>query len=368
MAKNKQTKTISTLTPQSKRGIVGKQKPMLGIDIGSSTIKIIKMKKNYDLGKWILETVPTGMVNQGRIEAIDPLADIISNALKTYKIKLKDCALYISGNEVIVREFLLPEMEHEQLLANVSEEVFSLLPVEHEEYCVDYKILEYVKGEENELGKFRVLVGAVPKELVDDYVHTLKKAGLRVRFVDVLPNITGKLCNHMYEGNLIDKRSNICMIDLGAKKTEMVILRDGDYYLHKLINYGGEYLTSQISAKTEKDFIDAEEYKCRTNFFQGDPSLPVNREVREYFELINRDFIRTMEFYTNRSHEKIDRIYLMGGGSLLMGLPEYLQEQLGIEVRSISEIFGSYQEIGAVGRHISIFAQAIGATFREEWK
>lgn len=368
MAKNKQTKTISTITPESKRGIVGKQKPILGIDIGSATIKIVKMKKNYEFNKWILESVPTGMINQGRIEAIEPLAEIIKNALKTYKINIKDCALYISGNEVIVREFILPEMEHEQLLANVSEEIFSMLPTDHEEYVIDYKILEYIKGEDNELGQFRVLVGAIPEELVEDYLDALKKAGLKVRYVDVLPNITGKLCNYMYKGNTKETRRNICIIDMGAKKTEMVIAKDGDYYLHKLINYGGEYLTSQIASKLDKDVIEAEEYKCRTNFFTGDKNDPVNKEVYEYFELISRDYIRTMEFYSNRSGKKVDRIYLMGGGSLLMGLPEYMQEQLGIEVRPISDIFGSYQEVGAVGRHISIFAQAIGATFREEWK
>ena len=367
MAKNKLT-TISTIDPGSKRGIVGKQKPILGIDIGSSTIKIVKMDKNHEFGKWVLESTPTGMINQGRIEAIEPLADIIRDSLKTYRINVKDCALYISGSEVIVREFLLPEMEHEQLLANVSEEIFSMLPVDHEEYSIDYKILEYIKDKEDELGQFRVLVGAVPRGVIDDYVLTLKKAGLKVKYIDVLPNISGKLCNYIYESSHLDKRRNICMLDFGANKTEMIILRNGNYYLHKLINYGGEYLTSRISSKAGMDLIEAEEYKCKTDFFAGNRETAVKKEVQEYFELLNRDFLRTIEFYSNRSHENVDRIYLMGGGSLLIGLPEFLQDQLSIEVRPISDIFEDYQKVGAVGRHISIFAQAIGVTFREEWK
>ena len=75
-----------------------------------------------------------------------------------------------------------------------------------------------------------------------------------------------------------------------------------------------------------------------------------------------------MEFYGNRNHEKIEKIYIMGGGALLEGLPEFLQQQLSIEVRLISDIFEEYQKVGAIGRHISVFSQAIGSTFREEWK
>jgi Tfp pilus assembly PilM family ATPase len=116
------------------------------------------------------------------------------------------------------------------------------------------------------------------------------------------------------------------------------------------------------------DLIDAEEYKCRTNFFQGDENDPINRQVFDYFDFLLRDFERTMEFYSNRNHQKVDRIYLMGGGALLEGLAKFMEEQLSIEVRLISDVFEEYQRVGAIGRHISVFSQAIGTTFREEWK
>jgi hypothetical protein len=45
-----------------------------------------------------------------------------------------------------------------------------------------------------------------------------------------------------------------------------------------------------------------------------------------------------------------------------------MEEQLSIEVRLISDVFEEYQRVGAIGRHISVFSQAIGTTFREEWK
>jgi type IV pilus assembly protein PilM len=368
MAKTKKKKNTSMINLNGRRNIIEKSKPILGIDIGSSTLKIIKMNKNHTLGKWVLETIPTGMINQGRIEAIEPLAEIIGKALKTYGIRIKNCALYVSGSEVIVRELLLPEMSDSQLKDNVKQEIESMLPLEHGEYCIDYKVLEYIKNEESgDIGQVRVLAAAVPKEMVDDYILTMKRVGLKVSYIDVLPNIAGKLCKYIERNNSRIQR-NICMIDFGAKKTEIIIMRDGNYYLHKMISYGGEYLTSSIASKSGMDLIDAEEYKCRTNFFQGDENDPINRQVFDYFDFLLRDFERTMEFYSNRNHQKVDRIYLMGGGALLEGLAKFIEEQLSIEVRLISDVFEEYQRVGAIGRHISVFSQAIGTTFREEWK
>lgn len=368
MATKKQKKSAPNISQGSVRRLVEKGNAILGIDIGSSTVKIVEMKKNHNFDKWIIEALPIGMINQGRIEAQEPLAEIISDALKRYSIKTKDVALCLSSSELIVRELTFPEMEDEQIRENIKQEITSMLPQEHEEYFIDYKILEYfIEAGELE-GKIRVLAVAAPERLLENYVETLKLAGLRVNYIDVFPNIAGKLCNIEYRKRATKQANNICMIDFGAKKTEIVIFKNGNYHLHKTISYGGEYLTTVIAKKAGMDEIDAEDYKSQTNFFIGNPEDPVVKQVYDYFEYLVRDFERTMEFYNNRSGEAVDRVYIMGGGSLLAGLPKYLQEQFSIEVRPAAEVFDNFKKVGAVGRHISIFSQAIGVTFREEWK
>ena len=367
MARRKKKKTKTDLS-NSVRSIVKKEKPIIGIDIGSSSIKIISMKKNHKLDKWIIETLPIGMMNQGRIEAKEPLAEIIKKALKIYKIKTKHCALYLSSNELIVRELTFPQMEDIHIRENIAHEISSMLPQDHEEYYMDYKVLEYIPGQaEEEEGQLRVLAAAVPENLLRDYVDTLGLAGLKVKYIDVLPNIGGKLCKLIYKRESIIRPKNICMIDFGAKKTETVIYNDGNYSLHKTLNYGGEYLTSLIARETAMDEMDAEDYKFRTNFFEGDPDDPTAKAVHEYFDYLIRDFDRTMEFFSNRNGEPVDKIYIMGGGSLLTGLPTYLEQEFDIKVQPAGDIFNDFKKVGAVGRHISIFSQAIGVTYREEW-
>lgn len=368
MATKKQKKSAPNISQGSVRRLVEKEKAILGIDIGSSTVKIVEMKKNHNFDKWIIEALPIGMINQGRIEAQEPLAQIISDALKRYSIRTKDVALCLSSSELIVRELTFPSMEDEQIRENINQEISSMLPQEHEKYYIDYKILEYLVEPGEAEGKIRVLAVAAPEQLLDNYIDTLKQAGLRVNYIDVFPNIAGKLCSLEYRKSSIDRTKNICMIDFGANKTEIVIFQNGNYYLHKTISYGGEYLTSVIAKKADMDEIDAEDYKSQTNFFIGNPDDQVVKQVYDYFEYLVRDFARTMEFYNNRSGESVERVYIMGGGSLLAGLPKYLQEQFSIDVRPAAGVFDNFKKVGAVGRHISIFSQAIGVTFREEWR
>lgn len=360
----------------SVRRLVDREKPIVGIDIGSSAIKIVSMKKNHELDKWVLEPIPIGMVNQGKIETKTPLADIIKNALKTNKIRTKNCALYLSASQLLVREYIIPVMNDNQIRENIKQEIRSMLAQGYEEYYVDYKVIEHIKDityEDNQEyepgeGQLRVLASAVPESLLREYIDTLKLAGLKVRYIDVLPNIAGKLCNFIYMKDTEDKPKNICIIDFGASKTEIAMYHKADYAIHKTNSNGGEYLTTIIANELDIDEIDAEDYKRRINLFEEESNNLLAKQVYEYFDYLIIDLERTMEFYNNKYGQNIDVIYGMGGGFLLSGLSKHLQESLNIEVRSAGDFFQHLRHVNDIGRDVSIFSHAIGVTYREEWK
>lgn len=362
-----EAKGIVNVFQEGSLKLLPNKKPILGVDIGSTSLKLAYMKKNYNLAKWAMEPIPSGIINQGRIEARAPLTEIIKKTLKNNKIKAKECALCISCNELIVREIKLPMMEEDQLADNIKHEFTGLLPMDASEYSIDYKIIEYIKSE-NEDGYYRILVAAVPKSIVNEYILTLKKAGLKVIYIDILQNIAGKLCKWMTLQNRLEKTNNTCFIDFGAKNTQIIIMKNNNYMIHKTISNGGEYINSIISYKLGLDAMAAEEYKMRTNFFGEEANDALGQQLREFFDYQLREFERTISFFGNRNnHERVERIYLIGGGSMLEGLAEYMQSNLFIEVHPISDVMEEYQSIGGIGKYISAFAQAIGVTMREEW-
>ncbi len=344
------------------------QQPIIGIDIGSSSIKIVEMKKNSKIHKLGFEKIPEGLVNQGRIEASQPLADIIKDTMAKYKIKGTECSLCISGSELLVRELKLPEMNENQIMDNIKHEITSFLPLDHEEYCIDYKVLDYIESENNGSGKLSIMVAAVPNNLVESYINTLKKARLRVVYVDIIPNITGKIAKWIMSTNNMDvNHSNLCMIDFGARNTNIVILKNGNYFIHKTVSSGGDYLTAIIAEKSNMDLIEAEEYKVKNKFFTNSFQNELSLHVRNFFDFLLTDIERTLEFYKNRNNQKgVDQIYIMGGGSLLHGLPEYMEEHLSVKVFRISDMIRQFKFNAKSGDAIAFFSHAIGSTMREE--
>lgn len=363
----KYTTSYASVINQRDEKIRKGNKPIIGIDIGSSAVKIVQIRKNK-ISKWGMETIPEGMLNQGRIEASVQLAEIIKRTLKENKIQGSQCALCLSGNEVIVRELKLPELSENQIMENIKHELTSFLPLNHEEYCIDYKVLDYKSNDDGTPGNIRIMVSAVPTEIVHAYINTLKKANLKVIYVDVVPNIAGKLAKWMMlNHNEPISNSNLGFLDIGARTTSITIIKDGNYSIHKTINNGGDYLTSQIAEKLHIDQIEAEVFKKKANFFENNFRNNECLFVKNIIDYLFTDLERTFDFYKNRNNQKgIDRIYLMGGGSLLKGLPEYIREHFNLEVSFLSDSLLQFQKNKDYANKIVAYSQAVGATLREE--
>ncbi|MDF2537649.1 MAG: hypothetical protein K0S76_670 [Herbinix sp.] len=344
------------------------QKPMIGIDIGSNSLKMVQMKKNSRIHRWGMERVPEGLINQGRIEVSSQLAEIIKKTAHRNKIKGNQCSLCLSGSDLIVRELKLPEMNEDQIMDNIKHEITSFLPLNHEEYSIDYKVLEYIPSKVGMPGKLRLMVAAVPNKIVQNYINTLKKANLKVVYVDVVPNIAGKLVKWMMlsQSKTVDN-SNIGIIDFGANTTNIILLKEGNYFIHKSIASGGDYLTSHISEKLKIDYMEAEAFKRKANFFENNFQNNTCEYIKNYFDYLITDIERTIEFYKNRNNQKgLDHIYIMGGGSLLKGLSGYMKEHLSVGVSLLSDTLHQSKKGNINTEKVAAFSQAIGATIREE--
>jgi len=344
------------------------QKPIIGIDIGTSSLKMVQMKKNSKVARWGVEPIPEGMMNQGRIEVSAQIAEVIKKTASKNRIKGNQCSLCLSGNELIIRELKLPEMNQNQIMENIRHEITSFLPLNHEEYCIDYKVLEYIPSQDDIPGKLRIMVAAIPNNVVNTYIKTLKKANLKVVYVDVVPNIAGKLAKWiMMNHNMDESFKNIGIIDLGARTTNIIILKDGNYFIHKTIANGGDYLTSHIADKLNVDFMEAEVFKLKTNFFENNFQNNACESVKNYVDYLITDIERTIEFFKNRNNQLgVDRIFIMGGGSLLKGLPQYMKEHLYVEVSPLSDVLQQFKRANDHTDKVAAFSQAIGATLREE--
>ncbi len=196
MNKNAKKKTENGIFKRQKSVIMLPQKRTMGIDIGSKNIKLAVVKKDHILAA-VSEPIPNGVVVDGVIEAPEILVKCLRNAKKHLHSSARHATLCLSGKDVIMREITLPQMKEEQVLSNIKNELSNIYLLASGDYTIDYRILSTTNNELTGEKSMRVLVVSAPKSLLSDYIKVCKRAGLRLKRIDVLPNAHTKLIRNI---------------------------------------------------------------------------------------------------------------------------------------------------------------------------
>lgn len=104
---------------------LGKKKSLVGLDIGSSSVKAVELKsgkQGYELVSFGLEPLAQDIVVDGSIIDSNAVATAITNMCDAQKIKTKNVSTSLSGHSVIVKRVSLPAMTEEELYDRIHSE------------------------------------------------------------------------------------------------------------------------------------------------------------------------------------------------------------------------------------------------------
>jgi len=210
-------------------------KVSLGLNIDSNRIRLIRMDNNSFCKKGIVEHIPNGLIAKDGILSEDLLGKHIKEIIKLYKIREKRCALCLPAHYVTIIGINLPKMEKEILMANIHYDIKEYLPLEPENYIIDYRIMN--TSVVNDIEYWNILVVAVLKEIITSYIRVLKKAGLKPIYLDIPFNCIQKLlvkfANDSKQSLL--KNENICFVDLEHYYNDIIILKKGIYFANRIV-------------------------------------------------------------------------------------------------------------------------------------
>lgn len=338
------------------------KKAIIGIDIGSSQVKMVQTNTNGEVIRWGMGHVPKGLVHQGKIEAIEPLVDTLRKIIKENKFKGRKCALCFSGSDIIIRELRLPVMTEQQIELNIQYELSEYLPLDPRRYSIEYRVLDTV--EEQDTASMRVMVVAAPRESLRVYMDILKKAGLKPVYIDISSNVREKLLRYALPSS---SQHHLCVVDVGASMTKISLYHNGIYFTNKMTPVCGQQMTAMLSRHLQIDELSAERWKMNHHYMESEVDDNLRLHIISYLEQLVQEVSRVVAYYQNRNYQsEVERIYLMGGGSLLRGLPEYLEEHLGIKVSYINELLLSFDHKQEVAQNGVFLADAVGTTLRAE--
>ena len=152
-------------------------KSLVGLDIGSSSVKAIELKpagKGYRVSAMGVESVPPDSIVDGAIIDGGAVADAVRRLFSNKRFKAKDVVASLSGNSVIVKKITLPNMTEAELSESIYWEAEQYIPFDIQDVNLDYEILDAGNGQEQ--GSMEVLLVAAKKDKIADYTNVISQA------------------------------------------------------------------------------------------------------------------------------------------------------------------------------------------------
>lgn len=304
-------------------------KDSIGLDIGSSYLKVVQLKEKknaYQLELFDMLPISPDIIVEGAIIDSLRLVDALKELTKKARIKTKNCVLGIAGHaSVIIRRISLPEMSEEELSESIKFEAEQYIPFDVEDVSLDFQII----GPKEEAGQMDVMLVAVKKDIVNEYVSVAKEAGLNPIVVD----INAFALENMYEVNYeIMPGRNIALINIGGHTINMNVLKGGISVFTRDSAMGSNLHTEALQKEFNVSYENAERLK-RGEPVEGVYSEAVTSVMASVSEEILDEINRSLEFFKSTTfNEEINEVVLSGGGALIKDFPRLLAEKVGVEV------------------------------------
>ncbi len=348
-------------------------KSVLGIDIGTSSIKIVQLKKEKE--RAVLETygeIATGpyvnlKVGQAAKLSEEVVIDAMKDLLKEANIAARNAIVAIPLRSSFVTTINLPFVPDKDTAEAVQIEARRYIPLPISEVAIDWWLMpESVEKEGGDEGRAikessQVLLAAIHKDVINTYKNIISKSGLKAMAYEIesfgmVRSIIGR------------ENSPVAIMDFGASTTKLAIVDHGLIKMSHSISHGSQDLTLALSHSLTIDFERAEEMKRTV----GLSELPEYKETISVIEpILDYIFAETgniIKAFQKKHSRSIGKVILTGGGSLLNGLVGFAVKKLAIETE-LADPFSKVEHpvflsktLKGVGAEFSV---ALGLAIRE---
>jgi len=320
----------------------GKGDSAVGIDIGSSAIKVVEIKKSG--GKAMLETY--GSISLGSYAGVDmgyvtnlpteKITEALKEVLKQSDVSTTSSAFSIPVQSSLIFSISLPpQIKESEIPSIIPTEARKHIPVPITEVSVDYFILPEKASsfeEENNTDEAsvptnntEVLVVAIQNDIISKYRSIVSSCDLSAGFfeIEVFSSI---------RSNFEHELSLVLLMDFGASSTKLTLVEFGMVRSHHTINRGGADITSAISKSLSIPFSKAEEMKKEYGLFENPVEKSLADIIKVHMDYIFSETNNVLLGYEKKHNKTISKVILSGGGALLKGLKETALNNFRAEV------------------------------------
>jgi len=301
----------------------GKKKSSVGLDIGSSAIKLVELEESpqgVTLVKFgIAELLPEAIVD-GEIMDRQAVVDTIRNLVEAKVVKNKRVATAVSGRAVIVKKILMDRLNEEDAREAIYWEAEQHVPYDVSEVILDFQILKTDVGPK----QMQVLLVAAKKEMVNVHADLIKEAGLLPELIDVDAFAVQNALEANYE---FAPEDVVTFINVGAERTNVSIVKEGIPHFTKDLSLG----VHTVAEALQREYGLSHEEALRV--IKGESEGSYN--VPQFVQVSCDDLVVTLDralayLKTSNEAQGLTKIFMSGGGCHLQGLKELLTEKFNV--------------------------------------
>ena len=314
---------------------MAKSKPAVGLDIGSSSVKLVQLKEKrggYQLIAFGSAPLPPEAIVDGALMNSAAIVQAIQEVFAQQKVKAKDVAIGVRGHSVIIKKISLPRMTQEELDESIQWEAEQYIPFDVKDVNIDTQILT---PEADAAGQMDVLLVAAKKDMINDYTSVCAEAGLTATVVDVDAFAVQNAYEANYEPSPTD---TVVIVNVGAAVSNLNVISRGVTTFTRDITMGGNAFTEEIQKQLNISYDEAEALKVGG---QGDSDAVVPQEVERVIqgvaEQLGGEIQRSLDFYASTAPDgKITRALLSGGTARIPALFKTLEARAGVPVEILN--------------------------------
>ena len=303
---------------------VAKTSPVLGIDISSTTVKLLELSRqggSYRVESYAVAHLPPEAVIEKNVNQVETVGALIRDLVARSKTRVKRIAAAVSGSAVIIKTVTMPDgLSDEELEAQLAVEADQYIPYPLEEVAIDFEVLAPAAND-----TVTVLLVACHQQTIDARVDALEIAGLTVGIMDVEVLAMGRALALLEKQLPGENLRSVAMVDIGASMTTLSVFSDGESVYTREQFFGDKQLTDEIMNRYGLSFEEAGLAKKQ----QGLPEDYEQEVLQPFREALVQQVSRSLQFFLSSSeHASLDCIVLCGDVASISGLGELAQERL----------------------------------------
>ncbi|MBI4983000.1 MAG: type IV pilus assembly protein PilM [Candidatus Omnitrophica bacterium] len=294
-----------------------KDKVILGLDIGTTAIKAVKLKfvgNVPELSSFLVEPFETEAA-----QAIKKIKDAF-NQVDALNFSLQ-------GPSTIIRYINFPLMSAEELKKALKFEAQKHIPFSLQEINLDGCILK----DDLPDNKMLVLLAAAKKELVEQRLKLINDAGLKPGALDLDSLAVVNAFCYNYPVKEDPERKAIALLNIGSSFSNLNILEGDLPRFSRDIHIASNNFNHRIMEMFGVDFKSAESLKVD---MPQEKSEKIVAALDSVMANLATELRISFDYYESQTSSAVNKIFITGGGSNLPGLKDALANLLGIEVEN----------------------------------